>query len=80
MIIRIYVKVKTGASREKMEWADPLTARVWVRERPIEGKANEAVRRILADHFKVGVSRVSLVRGAAAKIKLWDIETKTDQS
>jgi hypothetical protein len=47
---------------------------VYVREQAVDGKANTAVIRVLAEHFGVPKSRVELVSGAAARIKRFRID------
>lgn len=39
-----------------------------------EGRANEAVRKLLAEYFKIAPSRVTLARGAAMKEKVFEID------
>ncbi len=77
----IQVKVKPNSKTEKIEepktklWEDKNDIyTVYVKEPPIEGRANEAVRRVLADHFGVSQSRVVLKRGSTSKIKYFEIE------
>ena len=41
---------------------------------PREGAANDAVRRALAEALGLPVSRIRLIRGAAARTKLFEIE------
>lgn len=70
----ITVRVKPGSSRGPLVEADAdgsLT--VHVRERAVEGRATEAVRKALAEHFGVPKSRVRLVAGAAARIKRFSV-------
>jgi len=50
---------------------------VRVRERAMEGKANEAVRRAIARAVGVPPSAVTLVRGATARRKTFEIEGLT---
>lgn len=45
-----------------------LTA--YVRERAVDGKANQAVIDLLAQHFGVPKSRVVIARGQSSRIKL----------
>ena len=47
---------------------------MYVREPAVDGKANTAVIRVLAEHFEVPKSRVELVSGAAARIKRFRID------
>jgi hypothetical protein len=42
---------------------------IYVRERAVDGKANEAVTKLLAGHREVPRSRVELVSGATSRIK-----------
>lgn len=66
----IRVRVKPGSRRgpliEADEEADFL---VTVRERAVDGHANTAVERVLAAHLGLPPSRVTIVRGHAARIK-----------
>jgi len=41
-----------------------------VKAPPVEGKANEALVRLLSDYFGVPKSRVLIIKGAASKYKL----------
>ena len=52
---------------------------VRVRERAIEGGANAACIRALADCLGVASSAVTLVRGAKAKLKLFDVAGMTTE-
>lgn len=70
----IVVKVKPGSRKGPLveyDAADGLT--VYVREPATDGKANEAVIRLLAEHFGVPRSRVELTSGTAARIKRFRI-------
>ncbi|MBX5489315.1 MAG: DUF167 domain-containing protein [Mycolicibacterium hassiacum] len=46
---------------------------VYVPERAVDGKANAAVVRLLAEHFGVSRSEVELVSGATARLKRFRI-------
>ncbi|MFA7308500.1 MAG: DUF167 domain-containing protein [Patescibacteria group bacterium] len=41
---------------------------------PVEGKANEALIAFLADHFKVGKGRITILKGHTARTKVVEIE------
>ena len=41
---------------------------------PVEGRANEALRRLLARRLRVAPSRVSVVRGAGSRDKVVRVE------
>ncbi len=72
--MRIYVKVRPNAKRPGISLIAEGHLSVAVKEPPREGKANQAVRRALADHFGVAMSRVALVFGATAHEKVFEID------
>ena len=45
------------------------TLTVYLRERAVDGAANEALTRVLATHYGVARSAVSIIRGHAARVK-----------
>lgn len=47
---------------------------VYLAERPIEGQANAALERLLADYFKVSKSSVTVVKGLKSRIKQVEID------
>jgi uncharacterized protein len=42
---------------------------IFVQERAVDGRANDAVTRLLAAHFDVPPNRVHLVSGATSRMK-----------
>lgn len=83
--MKIIVKAKPGSREEKVEkitqpsfdFADDnkkeLVYKVWVKEPPEDGKANEAIIKILAKYFNVNRLDVKLLLGANSKVKVFDI-------
>jgi len=71
--MKIFVKVKTGSKKEKVEKLDDNHFLVFVKERPQKGLANEAVVKVLAGYFKVGASRVSMISGFKSRQKIIEI-------
>ena len=70
----IAVQVKPGSSKGPLvEAGDDGTLIVYVRERAVDGKATEAVVRLLAEHFGVAKSHVELVSGATSRLKRFRI-------
>ena len=70
----VAVRVKPGSSRGPLvETADDGSLTVYVRERAIDGKATEAVARVLAEHLSVPRSKVELVSGASSRLKRFRI-------
>lgn len=64
------LRVKPGSKKGPLvETAEDGSLTVYVRERAIEGRATDAVIRLLAEHLGVPRSRVELVSGATSRIK-----------
>lgn len=84
--MRIFVQAKTDARIVKVEEirepnslfsdATPkslLVYKVSVKESAVDGKANKAIIHALAEHFGIAPSLVTLVSGATAKQKIFEI-------
>lgn len=70
----VAVTVKPASKKGPLvEVAHDGSLTVYVRERAVEGKATEAVIRILADHLGVPKSRVTLISGATSRIKRFQV-------
>jgi uncharacterized protein YggU (UPF0235/DUF167 family) len=66
----ITVRVKPGSRKGPLvEVGDDGALTIYVRERAVEGKANDAVTKLLAAHLGVPRSRVELVSGATSRVK-----------
>lgn len=64
------VTVKPGSKKGPLVEGDGQGGLiVYVRERAVDGKANEAVIKVLAEHFDVPNSRVTITRGHTLRIK-----------
>jgi uncharacterized protein (TIGR00251 family) len=70
--MKIQVKVKPNSrSEEVSRVGDSLIVKV--KEPPTEGKANQAVIRLLAEHFGVPQSRVRILSGFRSKNKVIEV-------
>lgn len=67
------VTVKPNSKTEKVEKAEDGTLVVWVHDPPTQGKANEAVIRLLSNYYSVPKSHIRLVLGKKGKRKLFEI-------
>ena len=75
MIELLRVRVQPGAARDEVVgWREDVL-RVRVVAPPHEGRANQAVTRLLAAALGVAPSTVELVRGAAARDKLFRVRS-----
>lgn len=70
--MKIRVRVRPNSRTEEVSQdGDSLVIRV--KEPPKEGKANRAVIKLLAEHFGVPQTRVSIVGGLRSKDKVIEI-------
>jgi uncharacterized protein len=73
MPVKIWLSVKPQSRKENVEKLSEDEYRVSVRAAAREGKANEAVVELLAEHFSVPKSSIRIVRGEKSKRKLVEI-------
>ena len=71
--MKIFVKAKPGAKEERVEEVDDSNYIVSVKEPPIKGRANEAIRNALAVYFKIASARVKIISGYSSKNKIIEI-------
>jgi uncharacterized protein len=71
---RITVRVQPRARREEIAGERDGALVVRVTAPPVEGRANYALRRLLAKRLGIAPGRVSVVRGATARDKLVEID------
>lgn len=73
--MRISVHVVTGSSRSLV--TPPVDAdspyRIHISSKPVDGKANDELIRLLAEHFKVAKSSISVYKGYTSRRKIIDI-------
>lgn len=81
MAIRVTVRVKPGASRNKVRgsYGDPPALVVAVSEPAIDGRASTAVCRALAEALGVSLSKVSIVMGQTSRTKVVEISDSDPQ-
>jgi uncharacterized protein YggU (UPF0235/DUF167 family) len=81
--MKIFVKAKPKAKEEKVEPPIPKLLptennekewfKVWVKEPAMQGRANAAIAKALANYFKVSNSQVRLISGFSSKQKTFEI-------
>ncbi len=71
--MKYHVTVRPNAKENRIAEKAPGEFAVWVKAPAREGKANEAVCRLVAEHLGVAPSRVRLVHGRLAKKKVIEI-------
>lgn len=71
--MKLSVTVKTNARKNEVAKADDGTYRVAVTASPIEGKANKAVIKLLAEYFDVPKSHIEIIAGHSSKQKMFEV-------
>jgi len=69
----ISVRVKPNAKHQQSVVLQEDVYIVTTRAAAIEGKANVAVQKLLANHFNIPKTNVRLIRGTTARIKTFEI-------
>lgn len=72
----IQVKVKPGARVSHLARLEDGTFTATLKAPPVDGKANAELVALVARHFKVAKSSVSIRSGAGARVKLVSITTE----
>ncbi|MBR3253658.1 DUF167 domain-containing protein [Candidatus Saccharibacteria bacterium] len=67
------ITVKPGSSQEKITETAPGELIVYLRAKPHDGEANEALIKVLAKHFKVAKTTIRIIRGAKSRQKVIEI-------
>jgi uncharacterized protein len=72
--VSFLVRVQPRASRSEIsgEWQGALRIRLNVP--PLEGRANEALRRLLADYLNVPLGAVKIASGQRSRLKRIEVE------
>jgi uncharacterized protein (TIGR00251 family) len=73
-VARIAVRVQPRARRNELAGERGGALLVRVTAPPVEGRANDAVRKLLAKQLGVAPGRVAVVRGESGRNKLVEIE------
>jgi len=71
--MRISVKVKPKSSRELIEKTGDSDYVVAVKSAAVEGKANEALVKVLAEYFDVPKYLISIISGHKNRKKIVDV-------
>lgn len=71
--MRIYIKLHPNSSQEKIEEVEKdKEYEVWIKEKPIDGKANEELIKVLKKYFKKDIKIVSGFKSRKKVIEIGD--------
>jgi uncharacterized protein (TIGR00251 family) len=77
VVTRIRVRLTPRGGRDAIDGWHGDVLRVRVAAAPVDGKANDALARLLAKRLGIAASRVALVSGAAARTKTIEVDGMT---
>lgn len=66
---KILVNLKPGSSQEKIIQTNDNEFTIYLRAKPHDGEANEALIKLLSKHFKVPKTTIRITRGAKSRTK-----------
>ncbi|MFA6486111.1 MAG: DUF167 domain-containing protein [Candidatus Magasanikbacteria bacterium] len=69
----ITIKVAPRASRNEVIPQPDGSFRIRLTAAPVDGKANDALTKLLAEHFDTSKSKIKIVRGLTSKNKVVEI-------
>ncbi|GAA3899709.1 DUF167 family protein [Microbacterium invictum] len=72
--MQITVRVKPGSRKGPLVESDAGSLTLFVRDRAVDGAANDAVVRLLADHFGIPQRDVTILRGHTSRIKRVEVD------
>ena len=72
--MRLIIKIKPSSRQNNIEKIDSLHYAVWVKEPPIENKANLELIKMLSKYFKTPKSNIKIIRGEKSKNKVIEIK------
>ena len=67
----IKVKVHAGQKQNRLVQNATDTFEIWVKAPAAQGRANEAVKVILAQHLGIAENKISLIKGATSPSKIF---------
>ena len=68
--MKIKIKVHASSTQEKINKISDFEYEVWIKEKPIDGKANEYLEKFLKKEFG---KKVKIVSGFNSKLKIVEI-------
>ena len=77
LVARFSVRLTPRAGRSAIDGWDGDILRARVAAPPVDGKANDALLRLLAKALSVAPSRVTLVSGAQSRVKIVEVDGMT---
>jgi len=72
--VKIFVKAKPNSKNESIKKLSETNFEICVKEPPVKGFANAAIVKVLARHFGVPLSSISIISGYTSRQKIVEIK------
>lgn len=72
--MKIFVKAKTGSSKDLITKIDESHLICETKELPINGRANLAIIKLLADYYRIPQNNISICLGYKNKNKIFNLD------
>lgn len=79
MSFKVEVKIKPGAKKDKINIEPGNKISVYVTSRPVEGKANGHLIKLIAKKVRIAKSDITIVKGEKSRDKLLEISNITQE-
>ena len=75
VVVRVILRVKPGSKKGPLiETEDDGSLTVFLQQRAVDGAANEGLIEVLAKHYGVSKSRITLEAGFTSRIKRLEVD------
>lgn len=71
--MKIIIKAKPGSREDRIEKTGENNYTISVKAPPVDGKANAAIIKLLAEYFDISPSLIEIVSGYMSRIKVIQI-------
>lgn len=78
MAVELTIHVQPKSSQSKIVF-DDAGIRAWVNAPPVDGEANESVRKLFSKSLKVAKSKIEIIKGHSSREKTLRIEGLTEK-
>ncbi|MCM8818883.1 MAG: DUF167 domain-containing protein [Candidatus Omnitrophica bacterium] len=75
--MKIKIRVKLKSKEEKIEKIDEENFVAYVREIPVEGRANKRLLELISEYFNVSKSDVRIISGVKSRSKTLEIKNES---
>jgi len=76
MLLQLRVKPRSSRSALEID-ASGVAGTAWLKSPPVDGKANEELVALLAEHFDCPRSAIAIKSGAGARLKLVSVQVES---